>query len=119
MATRYYVIAGVIGMIGGSRVVLVERGVAKQADTTPRPSSPRRPSIDSTEFGSITIGGRLYEHDVLIRLDGKIVKRQKSLSKLTTGDAHIISLDEAKHVYEQGATPDPWLRPGWHGQAVG
>ena len=28
--------------------------------------------IDSTEFGSITIAGRTYPHDVLIRLSGEV-----------------------------------------------
>ncbi len=38
--------------------------------------------IDDTEFGSITIAGRTYEHDVVIRLSDKVVKRKKKLSKL-------------------------------------
>ena len=37
--------------------------------------------IDSTIFGAITIDGRTYEHDVVIRLSGDVVKRKKKLSK--------------------------------------
>jgi len=37
--------------------------------------------IDRTQFGSITIDGKNYEHDVVIRLSGKVEKRQKKLSK--------------------------------------
>ena len=37
--------------------------------------------IDRSEFGSITIDGNTYEHDVVIRLSGKVDKRQKKLSK--------------------------------------
>jgi len=38
-------------------------------------------TIDSTTFGTITIDGKTYEHDVVIRLSGEIVKRKKKLSK--------------------------------------
>jgi len=31
-----------------------------------------RPSIDGTAFGSITIAGERYEHDVVIGLDGGV-----------------------------------------------
>jgi hypothetical protein len=62
-----------------------------------------KPKIDQTKFGSITIEGSIFERDVIIRLDGKIKKRKKKLSKAIYGTSHIISLDEAKHVYETGA----------------
>jgi hypothetical protein len=62
-----------------------------------------RPRIDGTEFGSITIEGAAFEHDVLIRLDGEVKKRKKKLSKAVYGTSHVVSLDEARHVYEEGA----------------
>jgi hypothetical protein len=58
--------------------------------------------IDSTEFGSITVDGTTYQHDILIQLSGEVVKRKKKLSKKHYGTSHIISLDEAKFVYEKG-----------------
>lgn len=61
-----------------------------------------KPHIDQTTFGSITIEGEPLEHDVLIRLDGQVKKRKKKLSKAVYGTSHIISLDEAQHIYEQG-----------------
>ncbi|WP_406658099.1 MTH938/NDUFAF3 family protein [Methanolobus sp. ZRKC2] len=61
------------------------------------------PKIDATSFGSITIDGKVYEKDVFIRLSGKVKKRKKKLSKVMYGTSHIISLDEAKYVYEKGA----------------
>lgn len=61
------------------------------------------PIIDSTDFGSITIAGTKYRHDVLIRLDGKVKKRNKKLSKAIYGTSHVISLDEARYIYEDGA----------------
>ena len=36
--------------------------------------------IENTTFGSITVDGKTYEHDVLIRLSGEVVKRKKKLS---------------------------------------
>jgi hypothetical protein len=62
-----------------------------------------RPSIDRTEFGSITISGEPYEHDVVIRLGGKVQKRKKKLSKAKYGTSHKISLEEAEHIFEAGA----------------
>ena len=62
-----------------------------------------KPHINSTQFGSITIEGEEYDHDVLIRLDGEIKKRKKKLSKAIYGTSHVISLDEAQYVFEQGA----------------
>ena len=62
-----------------------------------------RPEIDGTEFGSITIDGDELDHDVVIRLNGKVKKRKKKLSKAIYGTSHIISLDEARQVYQEGA----------------
>lgn len=62
-----------------------------------------KPHIDRTMFGSVTIEGEIYERDVIIRLNGKIKKRKKKLSKAVYGTSHTMSLDEAKHVYQKGA----------------
>jgi hypothetical protein len=62
-----------------------------------------KPHIDQTAFGSITIGGEYLEHDVLIQMDGQVRKRKKKLSKAIYGTSHIISLDEARHLHEEGA----------------
>jgi hypothetical protein len=62
-----------------------------------------KPRIDRTQFGSITVAGTVLEHDIIIRLDGTVKKRKKKLSKAIFGTSHIISLDEAIHVYETGA----------------
>ena len=43
--------------------------------------------IDHTAFGEITIDGKTYDHDVIVRLSGEIMKRSK---------------DEAKFVFEKG-----------------
>jgi hypothetical protein len=62
-----------------------------------------KPSIEATTFGSITIAGILYEHDVVIRLSGKVKKRKKKLSKAKYGTSHRISRAEAEHIFEPGA----------------
>ena len=43
--------------------------------------------IDHTAFGEITIDSKTYDHDVIVRLSGEIMKRSK---------------DEAKFVFEKG-----------------
>ncbi len=58
--------------------------------------------IEETAFGSITIDGAPYPHDVVIRLSGEIVKRKKKLSTKYYGSSHTISKDEAKFVFEKG-----------------
>ncbi|OGS95096.1 MAG: hypothetical protein A3H31_01800 [Gallionellales bacterium RIFCSPLOWO2_02_FULL_57_47] len=60
--------------------------------------------IDSTEFGSITVNGTTYSHDILIRLSGEVVKRKKKLSKKYYGTSHTISREEAEFVYEKGCS---------------
>ena len=58
--------------------------------------------IEGTTFGTITIDGQTYEHDVIIRLSGEVVKRKKKLSKKYYGTSHVLSKDEAKFVFEDG-----------------
>jgi len=62
-----------------------------------------KPKTEATSFGSITIDGQKFEHDVLIRLDGTIRKRKKKLSKKFYGTSHKISEAEAEFIYEDGA----------------
>ncbi|MDR3408103.1 MAG: MTH938/NDUFAF3 family protein [Methylovirgula sp.] len=58
--------------------------------------------IDATQFGSITIDGKTYDHDVVIGLSGKVLKRHKKLSKEKYGTSHIISQEEAADVFNDG-----------------
>ena len=51
----------------------------------------------------MTIEGKKYRHDIHIKLNGEVKKRKKKLSKAIYGTSHMISLEEAQHVYEQGA----------------
>ena len=58
--------------------------------------------IDSTIFGAISIDGKTYEHDVVVRLSGEVVKRKKKLSKMLYGTSHVLSEGEAKFLFEKG-----------------
>jgi hypothetical protein len=61
------------------------------------------PHIDGTEFGSITVDGEVYDHDIVIRLSGNVKKRKKKLSKERYGTSHTVSVEEAEHIYDDGA----------------
>ena len=62
-----------------------------------------KPKIDKTKFGSIIVNGEKFDYDILIRLNGKVEKRKKKLSKEVFGTSHIISLAEVEYIYEDGA----------------
>jgi hypothetical protein len=61
--------------------------------------------IEHSDFGKITVDGKLYPHDVVISLYDEIRKRKKKLSKKKYGTPHIISKAEAKSVFEKGCDP--------------
>ena len=63
--------------------------------------------IEGTTFGTITIDGKTYEHDVIIRLSGEVVKRKKKLSKKYYGTSHVLSKDEAT-ASSSFSAPDRW-----------
>ena len=62
-----------------------------------------KPHIDGAEFGSITVDGEIYDHDIVIRLGGSVKKRKKKLSKERYGTSHTVSMEEAEHIYDGGA----------------
>ena len=62
-----------------------------------------QPHIQNTEFGSITVADEVLDHDILIRLSGKVKKRKKKLSKEQYGTSHTVSLAEAEHIFDDGA----------------
>jgi hypothetical protein len=65
-----------------------------------------KPRIDGTTFGSITVAGTVFQHDVIIRPDGQVRKRKKKLSKAVYGTSHVISLEEAMYVCERASGAD-------------
>ncbi len=89
----------------GAAPMASERGSSAEAETEPRAeirNKGQAMEIQGTTFGTITIDGETYEHDVIIRLSGEVVKRKKKLSKKYYGTSHVLSKDEAKFVFESG-----------------
>ena len=62
-----------------------------------------RPKIEDAWFGSITVEGTRYEYDIIIRLSGKVRRRNKQLSKAIYGTSHTISLDEIRDLHRKRA----------------
>ncbi len=56
--------------------------------------APAYPQVTDTAFGQVTIDGKVYENDVLIRADGKIKKRDKAAVKKRYGTSHMIGPEE-------------------------
>ena len=61
------------------------------------------PIINDTSFGSIVVSHKIYDHDIVIRLDGSINKRKKKLSKAVYGTSHVVSEEEMANMYEPDA----------------
>jgi hypothetical protein len=62
-----------------------------------------KPRINATVFGFVVVDGVRHQHDVILRLSGKVKKRKKRLSREVYGTSHVVSLAEAKHVHQKGA----------------
>lgn len=62
-----------------------------------------KPKIEDAWFGSITVEGTRFEHDIIIRLSGKVRRRNKQLSKAIYGTSHTISLDEIRDLHRKRA----------------
>jgi hypothetical protein len=60
--------------------------------------------IERTTFGTITIDGKTYEYDVIIRLSGKVTKRKKELSKKYYGTSHLLSKDKRSSSLRRAAS---------------
>jgi hypothetical protein len=92
--------------VGSSRPLVQNRGrpdcFALAGHASQRIEEGMAMKIEGTTFGSITIDGKTYEHDVIIRLSGQVMKRKKKLSKKYYGTSHMVSKDEAKFVFEKG-----------------
>jgi hypothetical protein len=61
------------------------------------------PFINRSTFGSITVDGYVFNHDIIVSLEGQVHKRKKKLSKAVYGTSHKISLQEAEYVFQKGA----------------
>ncbi len=62
-----------------------------------------KPKIEKTSFGSITVDGVVHKNDVVITMEGSVLKRKKKLSKKVFGTSHVLSLSEAEYIFQDGA----------------
>ena len=62
-----------------------------------------KPRIDSVRFGSITVDGTRFDHDIVLMPDGRVKKRKKKISKKTYGTSHILSLAEIEKTVESAS----------------
>ncbi|MHA1244113.1 MAG: MTH938/NDUFAF3 family protein [Candidatus Heimdallarchaeota archaeon] len=58
-------------------------------------------NIEKTKFGSITIDGEKYKHDVYILLDKTVERRKKELSKPYSKGHTVVGPDEIKYLLAQ------------------
>jgi hypothetical protein len=54
--------------------------------------------IEGTASGELAIDGKTYDHDVVIRLSGEIVKRKKKLSKQLYRTSHVLTKPTAEAI---------------------
>ena len=59
-----------------------------------------------TGFGWIEIGGRRYDHDIIIHIDGSVSRRKKELSKQMKGDYGHTPLSEHELAFLLDERPD-------------
>ena len=62
-----------------------------------------KPELNGTGFGWIDVEEERFSHDILIRLDGEVIKRKKKLSKEVYGTSHTLSRAEGEYIYQEGA----------------
>jgi hypothetical protein len=56
------------------------------------------PQVGRTSFGQVAIAGKTYTHDLYIRANGKVKKRDKKLAKQLYGSSHTIGPAELEKV---------------------
>ena len=59
-----------------------------------------------TGFGWIEVGGRRYDHDIIIHTDGSVSRRKKKASKEMKGDYGHTPLSEHELVFLRDEKPD-------------
>ncbi len=57
--------------------------------------------IEKTKFGSITIDGIKYKHDIYINIDGSISERKKELSRPISKGHTVLGPLEIQHLLDQ------------------
>ena len=70
--------------------------------------------IQKTTFGAITIDGKTYEHDVVIRLSGEVVKNGRRSCRRSTTVPHTCSRETRRSLSsKRGASSSLLARAKW------
>ncbi|MHC4399775.1 MAG: ROK family protein [Planctomycetota bacterium] len=83
-------------------VALARRHVRRSPFRAEYDVAPSYPQIVDVRFGQVTIGQETYSRDVVIRVDGKVRKRKKSLAKKAYGTSHVVGPEELARVCRGG-----------------
>ena len=62
------------------------------------------PQIDAVRFGTVSVGGATYRHDIVISPGGQVERRPKELSKQLYGTSHTIALAEVEALWQPGTS---------------
>jgi len=83
-------------VLGAVALIQEKMGATPIQDTLAK--LPKYPSIRHASFGEITVQDKVYKHDLFIRADGEIKRRNKKLAKETVGSSHIVGMEELDKV---------------------
>ncbi|MBI2299715.1 MAG: ROK family protein [Armatimonadetes bacterium] len=72
------------------------------------------PVVLAPEFGVVMVDGERMGNDVVVRANGKVVRRKKKLSRAVHGTAHEVSLEEIRYVCK-GKPEYLYIGHGHHG----
>jgi glucokinase len=83
-------------------VALARTKVGRNPLEGPSAIKPEYPQIGKAKFGEVTVNGKSYDCDIVIRVDGKVRKRKKALAKEVYGSSHMIGPKELEKVCRGG-----------------
>lgn len=69
--------------------------------------------IETTRFGAITINGKTYKHDVVIRISGKVVKRKRNYQRSSMVPRTYFQKSRRNFSLRKGATRSSLARGRW------
>lgn len=96
-------------------VALARRRVGRNPFKRRYSPLPDYPVLSDASFGQVVVGGERYDCDVIIRADGKVLRRDKSLARDDLGSSHRIGAKELRKVC-RGGPEVVFLAAGHSGQ---
>ncbi len=98
-------------------VAIAQKAIGREVLQAAVAGLPEYPVLEETQFGRVTVNGRTYKSDLVLRGDGKIKRRNKQAAKAAYGTSHEIGPDEVKKVLK-GDVGILVLGTGQQGQAA-